>query len=227
MQNKKSKGADLENKKGVFFFFGLIISLGLVLLAFQWKTPPKEVVKWNNDKFVQEDFIYIPPATNEERKVPPKPLVVPDFKLVDNSSEIDENMDLFNTEPVNDPLFNYNDFIFTQKNKKIEKEEKIPVFVQEMPQFPGGDIALQRYIAKGIKYPQIVINNEIQGKVYISFVIDENGNVSTVEIVRGIDASLDNEALRVIRSLPKWKPGRQGGKAVKVIYYVPINFELH
>jgi protein TonB len=86
---------------------------------------------------------------------------------------------------------------------------------------------LQQYLANSINYPLIAQENGIQGKVFISFVINENGDISDVTLVRGVDAALDKEALRVIRSLPKWKPGKQGGKAVKVRYNVPINFELH
>jgi protein TonB len=146
--------------------------------------------------------------------------------LVSNDSKTEENPDLFQTEPGDELLFNFDELVYSSGKKEIEKEEDIFIWVEEMPEFPGGEIALQKYIASAVKYPVIAQEMNIQGKVFISFVIDELGNTTDVNIARGVDASLDNEALRVIRSLPKWKPGKQGGKAVKVRYFVPINFEL-
>jgi protein TonB len=85
---------------------------------------------------------------------------------------------------------------------------------------------LRQYLANAVKYPVIAQENGIKGKVYVSFVVDETGNIASVDLLRGVDVSLDNEALRVVRSLPKWKPGKQGGKPVKVLFSVPIQFEL-
>lgn len=227
MKNKKSKKADLENKKGVFFLFGLVISLGMVLLAFQWSTPPKEVIVLKNANYVPDDVLFIPRTKNEEKKELPKPVFLPSFELVGNDTQTDENPDLFVTDPAEEFTVNFNELILTSHQKNVEKEEEIVNFAEVMPEFPGGVLSLQKFIADAVKYPSIALENEIQGKVYVSFVINEFGNVTNATIVRGVDESLDNEALRVIRSLPKWKPGLQGGKAVKVRYFVPINFELH
>ncbi len=225
MKNKKSKKADLENKKGVFFLLGLVISLGMVLLAFQWKTPVNKAIVYENTDYVSDDYLFIPPTKNEERKPLPKPVIAPAIELVSNTTNTTEDPDWFETEPGQDLLLNYNEIVYSSGKKEIEEEE-IFIHVEEMPEFPGGDISLQRYIANAIKYPVIAQEIGIQGKVFVSFVIDEFGNINDVNIIRGVDPSLDNEALRVIRSLPQWKPGKQGGKAVKVRYYVPINFEL-
>jgi len=227
MQNKKSKKADLENKKGVFFLFGLIISLGMVLLAFQWNTPPKEITVLENTSFVPDEILFIPRTKNEEKKVLPKPVILPSFELVSNDTPTDENPDWFETDPAEGNPVNFNELILTSHQKNVDIEEEIVNFAEVMPEFPGGILSLQKFIANAIKYPVIAQENGIQGKVFVSFVIDEFGNVTRTNIVRSVDASLDNEALRVIRSLPKWKPGMQGGKALKVRYYVPINFELH
>jgi protein TonB len=227
MKNKKSKKANLENKKSFFFLVGLIISLGLVLLAFEWKTQTKEIMDLGSVKIIHDDFNYIPSTPNEKIKLPPKPLVLPTFELVNNETEVDVSLDVFDTEIGDDQLFNFDELVFSPGKNEIDKEEEIYVFVEEQPQFPGGERALQQYLANSINYPLIAQENGIQGKVFISFVINENGDISDVTLVRGVDAALDKEALRVIRSLPKWKPGKQGGKAVKVRYNVPINFELH
>ncbi len=226
MKNKKSKKADLETKKGAFFLLGLVISLGMVLLAFQWKTPNKPIVILTNTPVVPDDYLFIPPTKNEEKKEISKPVSVPFFELADDGAIVDDDPALFDTDPVDDFPFNFDDLVSTSRNIKHEEEE-IVLIPEEMPEFPGGDLALQKFIADAVKYPVIAQEMNIQGKVFVSFVIDEFGNVTDANIVRGVDASLDNEALRVIRTLPKWKPGKQGGKAVKVRYFVPINFELH
>ncbi len=225
MKTKKSEKANLENKRGYFFLFGLLISLGVVLLAFEWKQPAPKPMELGALSFVEPDVLYIPPTTTREKPLPPK-IVVPEiFKLVDNNSETDMNMDVFNTEP-EEAIIDLDQLVFRPKENQNNKEEEIFVSVEEMPEFPGGDLALRQYLANAIKYPIIAQENDIHGKVYVSFVIDETGNITNVYLLRGVDTSLDNEALRVVQSLPKWKPGKQGGKAVKVRYNVPIQFEL-
>ena len=95
-----------------------------------------------------------------------------------------------------------------------------------MPEFPGGDIALRRHIAETVKYPVIAKENGYQGKVYVSFVVEKDGTVGRAKIARGVTPSLDAEAIRVVKNLPRWKPGKQRGQAVAVAYTVPINFVL-
>ena len=93
-----------------------------------------------------------------------------------------------------------------------------------MPSFPGGNV--QKWISKNVKYPVLAMENGIQGKVYIQFVIEKDGSITDVKVVRGVDASLDKEAVRVVKAMPKWKPGKQRGKPVRVSYTLPINFQL-
>lgn len=100
------------------------------------------------------------------------------------------------------------------------------LIVEQMPEFPGGELALRKFLANSVKYPVIAQENGIQGKVFVNFVVDTNGGISNVKIARGVDSSLDKEAIRVIRSMPKWIPGKQGGRAVRVNFTVPINFVL-
>jgi len=112
----------------------------------------------------------------------------------------------------------------TEEKEKVEDE--IFVVVENMPEFPGGELALRKFIAQAIKYPTIAQENGIQGKVFVNFVVDKDGSISNAKIARGVDPSIDKEALRVIMTLPKWKPGMQRGKAVRVSYTVPISFQL-
>jgi protein TonB len=116
------------------------------------------------------------------------------------------------------------------QNQEIAQEpaeEEVFLIVEQMPEFPGGEAALRQYIAKNIKYPVTAQEMGIQGKVYVTFVVDSGGNVTKASIARGIDSALDKEALRVINTLPKWTPGKQRGKPVSVSYTVPINFTLN
>ena len=95
-----------------------------------------------------------------------------------------------------------------------------------MPEFPGGQGALLQYLSKSIKYPVIAQENGIQGRVSCSFVVEKDGSVTDVQVLRGVDPSLDKEAIRVITAMPKWKPGKQRGKPVRVKYTVPVTFRL-
>lgn len=225
MKTKKSEKANLENKKGYFFLIGLMISLGVVLVAFESKQPLPKPIEQGSVSYVEPDVLYIQPTANYEKPMPPKVVVPEIFKLVDNDSETEMDLAAFNTEP-DESIIDFNQLVFKPKDNQNDKEEEIFLFVEQMPEFPGGDLALRQFLANAVKYPVIALENNIQGKVYVSFVIDETGNIASVDLLRGVDISLDKEALRVVKSLPKWKPGKQGGKPVKVRFSVPIQFEL-
>lgn len=110
--------------------------------------------------------------------------------------------------------------------KTLDSEEQIFFIVEDMPEFPGGEMALRTFIANNIEYPAIAQENGIQGRVYVTFVVTKDGSVANASIARGVDPSLDKEALRVVNNLPKWTPGKQRGQMVNVSYTVPINFAL-
>ena len=112
---------------------------------------------------------------------------------------------------------------------EIEEEDDDEFFmvVENMPEFPGGDLGLMKYIQRNVKYPPIAKEYNITGKVYVSFIVDKSGAVTNVKIVRGVDKNLDAEALRVVKSLPKYKPGKQRGQPVRVMFTIPINFTLN
>ena len=100
------------------------------------------------------------------------------------------------------------------------------VVVEEMPSFPGGQEALMKYIAKEMKYPEEAVENQIQGAVFVTFVVERDGAISEVKTLRGLGSSLDQEAIRVVKGMPKWLPGKQNGKEVRVQYNLPIRFKL-
>jgi protein TonB len=226
MKTKKTNKANLENKKSTFFLIGLVLSLGMVLLAFEWKTSKtSETITLGATDFVPEDFVFIPSTPNEKKELPKPVIEVPKLEIVDDQTDIINELDFSGSDP-DDIELNINELVFTEITETPVEEPEILFFVDVMPEFPGGDQALLSYLSRNVKYPVIAQENGIQGKVYVSFVIDEKGRILRVELLRGVDSSLDNEAMRVVRNMPRWKPGKQSGKTVKVRYNVPINFEL-
>lgn len=225
METKKSPKANLENKRAMFYMIGLVISLALALVAFEWKTKqtPNLLVYGTSDPMEIDD---LPPITRPEEPEPPKP-------------EQPKPLDYFELVPddetlTDEPIFASSEAtiqteVHLQQVKVIEEEtdEPVPFFrVENKPEFPGGEKALLLFLAKNIQYPTICQDNGIQGTVYLSFVINENGRVSNVQVIQSPDRNLSNEAVRVVNSMPDWKPGKQGNKGVKVSFQLPVKFKL-
>ncbi len=229
MELKKSPKADLERNKGILLMFGLVVALGVVLLAFEWKSRPSAASSLGNLEVAEVEDEVIPITRQEQVQPPPPPpppQVVEVLKIVDDNVDILDDLSMFDSEADNETFIDVAPVIQTVTEEKEEEEAQVFFIVEEMPEFPGGEAALRRFIANAIKYPQIAQENGIQGRVYIQFVVDRDGSVTQASVARGVDPSLDKEALRVVNSLPKWKPGMQRGKPVKVSYTVPINFQL-
>lgn len=230
MEVKKTPKADLENKRNIFLMIGLVLALAIVLFAFEWKTTPKKTESLGQieTQEVEEEFI---PITREQEvkppEPPPPPKVVEVLNIVDDDVEIDDELVIEDTEADEQTIIDVAPVVTTvQQEEEEEEEAKVFFIVEDMPEFPGGEAALRSFIASSIKYPVIAQENGIQGKVYVTFVVDADGSISDARIARGVDPSLDKEALRVVNLLPKWKPGKQRGKPVRVSYTVPINFVL-
>ncbi|MCT4589770.1 MAG: energy transducer TonB [Carboxylicivirga sp.] len=224
MEVKKNKKADLERKRALFFQIGLIVTLGLILLAFEWTTtdPTINTSLIDDEEVLEEEA---PPITRHQEIQPPPPpqQAIDLLQIVDNDVELDEELEIEDVEMDEDYEVDLSDFDFGDDE---ETGDQIFMVVEEMPEFPGGTRALLKYIAQNVKYPVICQENGIQGMVSVSFVINEKGEVTNVKAFRGTDANLEQEAVRVVKSLPNWKPGKQRGKAVKVSYNVPVRFKL-
>ncbi|WP_372947809.1 energy transducer TonB [Mariniphaga sp.] len=228
MEVKKSPKADLESKRNVFLMLGLVIALGAILAAFEYKAAPTKTESLGQVQMqeVEEEII---PITREQEvqppPPPPPPQVVEVLNIVDDDVEIEDELFIEDSDVTDDMVIDVAPVISTQEE---EEEEDTQVFfiVEDMPEFPGGELALRQYIANAIKYPVIAQENGIQGRVYVTFVVNTDGSIADARIARGVDPSLDKEALRVVNTLPKWKPGKQRGKPVRVSYTVPINFVL-
>jgi protein TonB len=228
MEKKKSAKADLESKKNMFFLVGLVIALGVTFLAFEWSSKASKAESLGAIQIQEVEEEIIPVTREQEIKPPPPPpppKVVEVLNIVDDDIKIEDELEIDDTEADKATVVDVNPIIQTMEE---EEEESVEIFyiVEDPAEFPGGDKALYKYISNAVKYPVIAQENGIQGKVYVKFVVNEQGLVSNAEILRGVDASLDKEALRVINSLPDFKPGKQRGRPVKVYYNAVINFQL-
>jgi len=217
MEPKKNPDISLEKKKGLYFQIGLVITLVIVLGAFEWKSYDK--VAYNlgqlNLDDLEEEII---PITKQEVKPPPPPPPPPEIiEIVEDDVEIEDEIEIEDTESDED----------VEIEIEEEDDEEFFMVVENMPEFPGGDLGLMKYIQNNVKYPPIAKEYNITGKVYVSFIVDKSGSVTNVKIVRGVDKNLDAEAMRVVKSLPKYKPGKQRGKSVRVMFTIPINFTLN
>ena len=216
MEPKKNPKVSLENKKGMFFQIGLAVTLLAILIAFEWKSYDKTNYNLGdlNLDDMEEEII---PITRQEVKPPPPPPPPPEIiEIVEDEVEIEKELEIEETETDEDEIIEIE-----------EDDEEFFMVVENMPEFPGGDLGLMKFIQKNVRYPAIAKEYNITGKVYVSFIVDKQGNVTNVKIVRGVDKNLDAEAVRVVSSLPKYKPGKQRGKAVRVMFRIPINFTLN
>ncbi len=228
MELKKSPKANLENKRNTFLLLGLVVALGVTLVAFEWTSKPSKAgaLEQVQTQEVEEEIIPITREMQVKPPPPPPPKAVEVLTIVQNDVEIDDELEIEDSEADDNTVIDVAPVIETAQEEEAEEETKVFFIVEDMPVFPGGDLALRKYIAKSIKYPVIAQENGIQGKVYVTFVVGKDGRVTNARIARGVDTSLDKEALRVVNALPKWKPGKQRGKPVNVSYTVPINFVL-
>ncbi|MDD5815093.1 MAG: energy transducer TonB [Marinilabiliaceae bacterium] len=229
MEPKKSPKADLESKKGLFKEIGLAVALGLTLAAFEWSSSDAVTVaeQVTEEAVVEEDII--PVTTQDEIKPPPPPPPPPvadALTIVEDDTEIADDFDLQDTEATDASEVEFRPVETVEVEEEEETSNEVFIIVEQMPVFPGGEAALRKFLATEVKYPVIAQENGIQGRVYVKFVIAADGSVTNVEVARPFDPNLDKEAVRVVKSMPKWTPGKQRGKAVKVSYTVPINFVL-
>lgn len=224
MEIKKSPKADLENKKVLLRQIGLIVALAVVFFAFEYRSYDKRTIDLM-ERSVEDIPEEIIPITEQKVKPPPPPPpkqvtvleVVEDDVEVEDEIEIDVDVDQDTEIEVYVPPV-------MEEEEVVEAE--IFTVVESMPEFPGGPGKMMEYIAKNIKYPAMARESGIQGRVFVNFVVEPDGSVSNVKVLRGIGGGCDEEAVRVVESMPKWTPGRQRGKAVRVSFNLPVRFTL-
>ncbi|MFO8129574.1 MAG: energy transducer TonB [Bacteroidales bacterium] len=224
METKKTKKADLESKKFIFRQIGLIVALAIVLLAFEWKSYEKSVEGFGERvvQDVEEDMAEI---TVQEQKPPPPPppQKVTVLNVVEDDIEVEEDI-IIDIEA--DEETEVEEYVPVEVEEEVVEEAPIFMVVESMPEFPGGTENLYKYLGENIKYPQMAKESGIQGIVYVTFVVEKDGSVTDVRVLRGIGGGCDEEAIRVVESMPKWNPGKQRGKSVRVQYNLPVKFIL-
>ena len=193
-------------------------------------------LKIEQEKPKEENEIAVPPPPPLKSSIKFTPPVIKPDEVVTVENEVKTQQELNKTDTAisvadvkgTDEVHGV-DVATLDENQAITQEEVEEVYgaVDQMPEFPGGEMALRDWISNHIRYPKIASDKGIQGKVYINFVVEKDGSISNVRVVHGVEASLDKEALRVINSLPRWRAGLQGGEPVRVSYTVPINFVYH
>lgn len=220
--SKKSERADLENKRLIFWQVGTIISLALVFFAFEYRSEAVFSIRDINRSFVDTPFEIVPPTVQPEKLLPPPPASPIRIEVVDNSEKVlvplNINAEVSQDEPIKYDIPKVSDEVLPDDTPHMAPEVA--------PEFPGGLEALMRFLSTNIRYPVQARDQQIQGRVYLSFVVERDGSVSNITLLRGIGFGCDEEAVRVVGLMPNWKPGRQNGMPVRVFYNLPIKFTL-
>ena len=224
MELKKNEKYELEPKRPMFFGIGLILALAFVIAAFEWKSEIDPII---GCYFGPEDILITPivPVTEQKKPEPPKPKVErKPVAVVETKVEMYEDVkkEVIDNEPTdsNPPI------IEVPVIDIVEPVDEPFLIVEEMPSFVGGYDELYRFIGNNIKYPSRARALGVQGKVYVKFIVEKDGSLSNIEILRGIGAGCDIEASRVMALVPNFNPGKQRGMPVRVRMVVPINFRL-
>ena len=223
METKKNRHADLTRKTGLFFNIGLILSIALVLAAFEWKT-------YNNGNFIPqgqvndnfEDFVDVPRTVQP----PPPPPKLIQIIEVPEDEEIEKELEPFKIDTEITGKMIIPELEIEEPKEEFNDGDTF-IFVEHQPDFPGGMAAFYKFIQKKMKYPSQARKMGIEGKVFVQFVVDKDGSLTDINVIRGIGAGCDEEAIRVLKMAPKWNAGKQRGVPVKVRMTLPITFKLN
>ena len=227
MEVKKSPKADLEGKKSTGLLIGYVLALAVMFIAFEWSERDKVI---NIDTGLSEVLFeeeMIPITEQEEQKAPPPPPEAPKaeeiIEIAENDADVEETTIQASDETDKAVEVKY---VPVEVEEEEVEEQQIFQVVEEMPEFPGGMGECMKWLGKNMKYPTISQENGVQGRVIVQVVVNRDGSIVDATVARGVDPYLDKEALRVVGLMPKWKPGKQRGKAVRVKYTLPVMFRL-
>ena len=228
MEIKKSPKADLEGKKSTWTLVGFVLILAAMFVAFEWTE--RDVVITADSGIVEVAFEeeMVPITEQEEPKQAPPPPEAPKveevLQIAENDADIEEST-IQSSEASENQAVEIKYVPEVVEEEEVEEQQIFQV-VEEMPEFPGGMAECLKFLSQNIRYPPISQENGVQGRVIVQFVVNQDGSIVDPVVVRSVDPYLDKEALRVISMMPKWKPGKQRGKAVRVKYTVPVTFKL-
>ena len=222
MELKKNPKLDYRKKSALFFNIGLVLSLLMVISAFEWKFVEIVSSVDFNDNFIDDEIIEIPIT---EQKLPPKPQLK-QITLIeiedDKDIEVDDIQYSFDAGEID----KIEDVVLDLGEPKDELVDVIHDIVESMPSFEGGIAEFYKFVGNNLKYPAQARRMGIEGKVFVHFVIDKDGSLSDIKVVRGIGAGCDEEVVRIVQKSPKWNPGKQRGRPVRVRMMLPITFKL-
>lgn len=230
MEIKKSPAVDLERGKTLSLLLGFVVAIAVLFVTLEWRSSSSDDLAGSkHDEVFIEDAMIIadeqPEEQPEEIQQPEQQIeaqLPDDFKVVDDNQKVaeikfvsaDEARPLPPPAPVGPTVI------------EPEETEEIFTVVEEPTEFPGGTAELMKWLSRNVKYPEIALENNIQGRVMVKFVVERDGSTSNVEIARGVDPALDKEAIRVVKAMPKWKPGKQRGKPVRCSFILPVQFRI-
>lgn len=231
MEIKKTPRADLENKKSIFCLLGLVVALGFLYIVFEWTeagVKAYEVTQATEDAAEEEEIMNTfqdntppPPPPPQEAPPPPPPASPGELETVSNDKEDVGDLGQMG----DDAKVEIKDLTEKVVDDEID-DPQIYVRVEKKAAFPGGQAELNKYLSKAINYPEEASDNGIQGRVIVSFVVNTNGSIVDVEVLRGVHPALDKEAMRVVKAMPAWTPASNQGKKVRSKFTLPINFKL-
>jgi protein TonB len=227
MELKKNEKANLENKKSLFLQIGLILALIICIVALEWTSGQKRdsIFDGMTEEAIEEEQIPVTEETPPEEMPPPEVTVTDLFEIVEDDVVIENEVRFEDDETSEDKVVEI--YAPVLQAEEEETEDEIFVIVEDMPKFRGGDInKFREWVQKRVRYPELAAENGIQGRVFISFVVETNGNVSNVTVTRSVDALLDDAAKEAVAASPRWEPGMQRGRPVRVRYSIPIIFQL-
>jgi len=227
MERKKNDKVNLEKRKGVFFQLGLVIALSLILIGFEWTSSGLKSNQFDTGEgdAIEEEIIPVTRQEKPEPKTLPKPPKVTEvLNIVEDDVTIENELILDDLESDQDEEVQILDFDVADEETE---EAEIFFIVEDMPSFKGKGLnGFRNWVMKNLQYPEIAAENGISGTVYVQFVVEPSGLVNKVTIMRGVDPALDKEAIRVVKTSPKWTAGKQRGKPVRVAFTFPIKFVL-
>lgn len=228
MEVKKAPKANIETQKTTFLLMGLVVALAVLFVGFEWSS---SISKLDETVIVQDVLAEEEIEITQRDPTPPPPPPPPQPEVPEIIDVVEERVEnQIDLSSLEDDQSRAQVATYTPPPppKAVEEEatEEIFVVVEQQPEFPGGMSALMKFLSDNIKYPVIAQENGIQGRVITNFVVERDGSITDVNVVRGQDPSLDKEAVRVIKTMPRWKPGQQRGKPVRVRFTLPVQFRL-
>lgn len=235
MEIKKSDKGNLDKQRRGNFMLGLVLALAMLFAALEFTTRPAGLSE--DDKMLDD----LPDELNMTPVVEQKDMIsatgntgTPSKAITQKVQEVPNTVATQEISPVTSKLVIGNGEGITRQADVTEALPQVPITkdsvvlktVEQLPEFPGGIVQFMKWLTRNLRYPPIAQSQRIQGKVVVSFIINKDGSIASPTIVQSVDPVLDREALRVVKMMPRWKPGLQNGKPCRTMFAIPVNFQL-